>query len=64
MATSYADILSQPAAKKPSRRAELLRLAMEILTLATIDESPEGPVPRLTGQEPEIYVAPRYSPSP
>lgn len=63
MPSSYLEMLTQPTAK-PSRREELLQLAMKILALATMDDAQEGGIPRLDGTQPEIYVAPRYSPSP
>jgi len=58
---SYLEALTQ-AAPKRSKREELLRLAMEIFSL--LDDTPEGEVAQKDGTGPEIYVAPRYSPSP
>jgi hypothetical protein len=63
MASNYRDILTQ-VERKPSRREELLRLAMKLVTLSMMDDEPEGAAPKMDGTGPEIYVAPRYSPSP
>ena len=61
MQGSYLEALTQPEPKK-SRREELLRLAMMILALD--DETNEAGFAQKDGTGPEIYVAPRYSPSP
>ena len=61
MAGSYLEALTQAAPKK-SKREELLRLAMEIFSL--LDDTPDGVAPIKDGTGPELYVAPRYSPSP
>lgn len=63
MAFSYSDMLTKPEPKK-SRREELLRLAMEILSLSMMDEQNPAGFAEKDGTGPEIYVAPRYSPSP
>jgi hypothetical protein len=63
MASSYLEMLTQPAPKK-SRREELLRLAMEIFALANQDDLNEAGFAQKDGTGPEIYVAPRISPSP
>ena len=63
MASSYLEMLTQPAPKK-SKREELLRLAMEIFALAGMDETNDAGFAQKDGTGPEIYVAPRYSPSP
>lgn len=52
--------LMQPAA--PSRREQLLRLAMELMSLA--EDTDENGYAQKDGTGPEIYVAPRVSPSP
>ena len=61
MASNYFDILTKPE-PKASERADLLRMAMMILSMM---QDPEEDVAEpLDGSQPEIYVAPRYSPSP
>jgi hypothetical protein len=63
MANSYLDILTQPAPKK-SQREKLLDLAMQIFALANADEVNDAGFAEKDGTGPEIYVAPRVSPSP
>jgi hypothetical protein len=55
-------MLTQPAPKK-SRREELLNLAMMILSMMG-DETNDAGFAVKDGTGPEIYVAPRISPSP
>lgn len=62
MSSSYFDALMEPE-KKPSQRELLLRLLAQLFALMG-DDTPEGVAPKKDGTEPEIYVAPRYSPSP
>ena len=62
MASSYLEMLTQPAPKK-SRREELLNLAMMILSMMG-DETNDAGFAVKDGTGPEIYVAPRISPSP
>lgn len=56
-------MLTQPPPKK-SRRDQLLRLAMEIFTLAGLDETNDAGFAEKDGTGPEIYVANRVTPSP
>jgi hypothetical protein len=63
MAASYLEMLTQPSPQK-SRREELLRLAMQLLSLSMMDETNEAGFAEKDGTGPEIYVAPRISPSP
>jgi len=63
VAISYLEALTQPA-PKASRRSELLRLAMELLTLSQLEEMNDAGFAQKDGTGPEIYVAPRVSPSP
>ena len=56
-------MLTSPAPKK-NRREELLRLALELLSLSMMDETNEAGFAEKDGTGPEIYVAPRISPSP
>lgn len=58
---SFLEALTQPEPKR-SKREELLRLAMEIFAL--LGDEPDGVAPQKDGTGPEVYVAPRYSPSP
>ena len=63
MEASYLEMLTSPAPKK-NRREELLRLALELLSLSMMDETNEAGFAEKDGTGPEIYVAPRISPSP
>lgn len=63
MATSYLEMLTQPTLKK-SKRQELLQLAMQLLSLSMLDETNDAGFAEKDGTGPEIYVAPRISPSP
>lgn len=63
MASSYLELLTQPAQKR-SRRETLLELAMQIMALANEDELNDAGFAEKDGTGPEIYVAPRISPSP
>ena len=60
---SYLEMLTQPA-PKVSRREELLRLALQLLSLSQMDEVNDAGFAVKDGTGPEIYVAPRISPSP
>jgi len=60
---NYLDALTQPPQRR-NRREEMLRLAMELLSLSMMDETNEAGFAVKDGTGPEIYVAPRISPSP
>ena len=59
----YQDALGEEKPKK-SRKSEILRLAMELLALSTMDDVDENGYSKKDGTGPEIYVAPRVTPSP
>ena len=63
VAPSYLDLLTQPEPKK-SRRSELLQLALQLMAMSMQDEMNDEGFAEKDGTGPEMYVAPRYSPSP
>jgi hypothetical protein len=56
-------MLTQPEPKQ-SQRQQLLGLAMQLLSLSMMDETNEAGYAEKDGTGPEVYVAPRWSPSP
>lgn len=63
MALSYSDALTRPERKR-SKREDLLRLALQLFSLSMSDKMDEAGFDHKDGTGPELYVAPRYSPSP
>ena len=59
---SYLDMLTKPETK--SKRQQILALAMQLMELASMDETNDAGFAEKDGTGPEIYVAPRIQPSP
>jgi len=65
-AVSYRDALMS-SGEPEGRSARMRRLVLELLTLSMSEDdipSADGRLDELDGTQPEIYVAPRISPSP